>query len=290
VEGYTPRVGESMLIARNNVGPDYFRMLRIAQLAGVEFTPHDDGRERPVVIVNRAFTQRFFSGRDPIGKKLRVAQDQRWSTIVGVVEDTRQGNPLDAPRPVYYAPFQQMFASGHENYVLIRARRPAEALDALRIAVDSITAGGGLYQARSLNSYVQGSLFALLVTASLMGALGLMSLILAGIGLYSVAAYAVGERTREIAVRMALGAKPTQVLRLVLRESIGMIAWGWLIGVAVTLIAARAVASMFSGIVPADPLAFGAAALFLGVVAIIACILPARRATRIDPVDALRCQ
>ena len=89
---------------------------------------------------------------------------------------------------------------------------------------------------------------------------------------------------------MALGAKPTQVLRLVLRESIGMIAWGWLIGVAVTLVAARAVASMFSGIVPADPLAFGAAALFLGVVAIIACILPARRATRIDPVDALRCQ
>jgi len=129
-----------------------------------------------------------------------------------------------------------------------------------------------------------------LVTASLMGALGVISLMLAGIGLYSVTAYAVGERTREIAVRMALGARPAQVLRLVLRESIAMIVWGWLIGGAVTLAAARAVASMLAGIGPADPVAFGAAALFLGLVALIACLLPACRATRIDPVDALRCQ
>jgi predicted permease len=290
VQGYSPREGESMVITRNNVGPDYFRLLRIPQLAGIEFTEHDDQRGRPVVIVNRAFAQRFFGDRDPIGQRLRVAQDKRWSTIIGVVEDTRQGNPLQPPRPVYYAPFQQMFASGHENWVLIRTRRPAEALNALNIAVDSITPAGGLYQARLLDTYVQGSMFPLLVTASLMGTLGVISLILAGIGLYSVTAYAVGERTREIAVRMALGAKPAQVLRLVLRESIGMIGWGWLIGAAVTLAAARAVARMLAGIGPADPVAFGGAALFLGLVALIACLLPARRATRIDPVAALRCQ
>ena len=123
----------------------------------------------------------------------------------------------------------------------------------------------------------------------MMGALGVISLILAGIGLYSVTAYAVGERTREIAVRMALGARPAQVLRLVLRESIAMIGWGWLIGAVVTLGAARAVASMLAGIGPADPAAYGAAALFLGLVALIACVLPARRAIRIDPGDALRC-
>ena len=257
-----------MVIARNNVGPDYFRLLRIPQLAGVEFTERDDQRAPRVVVVNRAFAQRFFGGRDPLGHRLRVAQDKRWSTIVGVVEDTRQGNPLEAPRPVYYAPFQQMFASGHENYVLIRASRPAEALDALRIAVDSITSAGGLYQARSLDTYVRGSMFALLVTASLMGTLGVMSLILAGIGLYSVTSYSVGERSREIAVRMALGARPTQVLRLVLRESIAMIAWGWLIGAGVSLAVARAVASMLAGIGPDDPVAFGSAALFLGVVAL----------------------
>jgi predicted permease len=290
VEGYTAREGEDMQIARNNVGPDYFRLLRIPQLAGVEFTQHDDQRGRPVVIVNRAFAQRFFPGRDPIGKRLRIAQGKRWSTIVGVVEDTKQGNPLEASRPVYYAPFQQMFASGHENYLLIRARRPAEALAALRIAVDSITSAGGLYQARPLNTYVQGSMFALLVTASLMSTLGVMSLILAGVGLYSVTAYAVGERTREIAVRMALGATPAQVLRLVLRESVGMIGWGWLIGAGVALAAARAVAGMLAGIVPNDPVVFGAAALFLGLVAVIACLLPARRAIRIDPVNALRCE
>jgi putative ABC transport system permease protein len=279
-----------MLIARNNVGPDYFRLLRIPQLAGVEFTQHDDQRGRAVVIVNRAFARRFFPGRDPIGKRLRVAQDKRWSTIVGVVEDTRRGNPLVAPRPAYYAPFQQMFASGHDNYILIRARWPSEALAALRTAVDSITPAGGLYQARSLNSYVQGSLFALLVTAGLMSTLGVTSLILAGVGLYSVTAYSVGERTREIALRMALGATPAQVLRLVLRESIGMIGWGWLIGAGVALAAARAVANMLAGIVPSDPVAFGAAALFLGLVAVIACLLPARHAIRIDPVDALRCE
>lgn len=210
----------------------------------------------------------FYRDQNPIGKRLRVAQDKHWSAIVGVEEDARQGNPLEPPRPVYYAPFQQMFASGHENWVLIRTRRPAEALDALRMAVDSLTPAGGLYQARLLDTYVQGSMFPLLVTASLMGELGVISLILAGIELYSVTAYAVGERTREIAVRIALGAKPAQVLRLVLRESIAMIVWGWLIGSAVTI----------------------AAALFLGLVALIACLLPARRATRIDPVDALPCQ
>jgi ABC-type antimicrobial peptide transport system permease subunit len=183
-----------------------------------------------------------------------------------------------------------MFASGHENWVLIRTMRPAEALDALRMAVDSLTPAGGLYQARLLDTYVYGSMFPLLVTASLMGALAVISLILAGVGLYSVTAYAFGERTREIALRMALGAKPAQVLRLVLRESITMIAWGWLIGAAATLAAARAVAGMLAGIGPADPVAFGAAALFLGLVALIACLQPARRAMRIDPVDALRCQ
>jgi ABC-type antimicrobial peptide transport system permease subunit len=133
-------------------------------------------------------------------------------------------------------------------------------------------------------------MFPLLVTASLMGTLGAMSLILAGIGLYSVTAYAVGERTREIAVRMALGAKPAQILRMVLREAISMIALGWLIGAAATLAVARALASMLAGTGPADPVAYGTAALFLGLVALIACLLPARRATRIDPVDALRCQ
>jgi ABC-type antimicrobial peptide transport system permease subunit len=131
---------------------------------------------------------------------------------------------------------------------------------------------------------------ALLLTASLMGTLGVISLLLAGIGLYGVTAYAFGERTREIALRMALGARLAQVLRLVLRESVTMIAWGWLIGAAVTLAAARTVAGMLPGIGPADPLAFGAAALFLGLVALIACLQPARRAMRIDPVDALRCQ
>ena len=290
VEGYTPREGESMVIPRNNVGPDYFRLLRIPQLAGVEFTEHDDQRGRAVVIVNRAFAQRFFRGRDPIGHKLRVAQDKRWSTIIGVVEDTRQGNPLQPPRPSYYAPFQQMFASGHENWVLIRTRRPAEALDALRMAVDSLTPAGGLYQARPLDTYVQGSMFPLLVTASQMSTFGSHIADTGGIGLYSVTAYAVGERTREIAVRMALGAKPAQVLRLVLRESIAVIGWGWLIGAAVTLAAARSVASMLAAIGPADPVAYGAAALFRGLVALIACLLPARRATWIDPVDALRCQ
>jgi predicted lysophospholipase L1 biosynthesis ABC-type transport system permease subunit len=242
------------------------------------------------VIVNRAFAERFYRNRDPIGRRLRIAQDERWCTIIGVVEDTRLLNPLQPARPVYYAPFQQMFASGHENWVLIRTRRPAEAVAAPKMAVDSITPSAGPYQARSLDTYIQGSMVALLLTASLTGALGVISLILTGIGLYRVTAYAFGERTREIALRMALGARPAQVLRLVLRESVTMIAWGWLIGATVALAAARAVAGMLAGIGPADPVAFGAAALFLGLVALIACLQPARRAMRIDPADALRCQ
>ncbi len=291
VEGYAPREGESMMIARNNVGPGYFGLLRIPLVAGVDFTERDDIKsQRPVVIINRAFARRYYPDQNPIGRRISLTLSRVWFTIIGVVEDTRQGNPLDPPRPAFYAPFQQMFASGHENYFLLRARNPAAALSALRAAIGGITPASGLYQARPLNSYLQSSYFVLLATASLMSTLGFISLLLAGIGLYSVTAYTVGEQTREIAVRMALGARPTQVLRMVMSESVRMTFWGWLIGSAVTLSVARAVASMLAGIGPADPVAFGAAALFLALVALIAGALPARRATRIDPVDALRCQ
>ena len=149
----------------------------------------------------------------------------------------------------------------------------------MRTAVDSITIAGGLYQTRSLDSYVQGSLFAVLVTAGMLSTLGVMSLVLAGVGLYSVAAYSVGERTREIAVRMALGATSAQVLRRVLRESIGMIGFGWLIGAGAAKNSAPAASNMLAGILPTDPMSFGAAALFLGLVAAVACLLPARRAS-----------
>jgi ABC-type antimicrobial peptide transport system permease subunit len=184
-----------------------------------------------------------------------------------------------------------MFASGNGNHLFIRtAGNPAGALDALRAAVNSVTSTNGLYQARPLTTYVQGSMFALLVSASLMSALGIISLLLAGVGLYSVTAYSVGERTQEIAVRIALGAKPAQVLRMVMWESVGMTAWGLLIGAAVTLAASRVVATMLPGIGATDPVAFGAAAVLLGLVALTAGVLPARRATRIEPVHALRRQ
>ena len=291
IPGYLPRQGESMMIARNNVGPGYFRLLRIRGLAGVEFQEGDDLRGPQVVVVNRAFALRYFGAADPIGRKIKVAQQSGWSTIVGIVEDTALNNPLDPPPPAYYASFQQRFVSGHQNYFLIRpSGSVADAVAAFRTAVGNMTGADGLYQVRMLDKHLADSMFVLRVTAVMISALGLMSLLLATVGLYSVVTYAISERTQEIAVRMVLGASPAQVLQMVMQECLAMAAWGLAIGTVLAIAGARIVAVMLTGIEPADPFAFGAAALFLAMVALLAGLLPAKRATTIQPVDALRCQ
>ena len=289
IEGYLARPGESMVIPRNNVGPDFFRLLRIPLVAGREFTDRDDEKAPPVVIVNEAFVRRFFPGADPIGRKLRIALGARLFTIVGVVKDTRYASPVEEPRPYFYAPFQQMFASGHENYFFIRTRgNPADALSALRRAIGGLDPTAGLYEVQPLTEDIRGALYAHYIAAALMSALGLLAMLLAAVGLYSLMAYAVSERRQEIGIRMALGASPSNVVGAVLRRAMALVAAGLLVGGAAALGVARMARSMLVGIGAADPPAFAGAAVLLALVGLVAGYIPARRATRVAPMSALR--
>ncbi|MCW5981825.1 MAG: ABC transporter permease [Bryobacteraceae bacterium] len=289
VEGYLPRQGESLVIPRNNVGPDYFRLLRIPLIAGREFTERDDRRAPPVAIVNETFARRFFPGADPIGRRLRVALDESWFTIVGVAADSKYAGVTEAPRPYFYAPFQQMFASGHDNYFYVRASgSPAGALEALRRAIGAIDGAAGLYRAQPLTESIRAALYGRFIAATLVSALGALAMLLAAMGLYSVMAYAVSERRQEIGIRMALGAKPADVLASVLCRAMTLAGAGVLVGTAAALACLQLVSGMLVGISPTDPAALGGAGLLLGVVALAAAYAPARRATRIAPIAALR--
>jgi predicted permease len=291
IEGHLPRAGESMAIHRNNIGPGYFRLLRIPLLAGREFTERDDAHAPGVVIVNESFARRFYADANPLGRRARSGTGEPWFTIVGLVRDVRHGGPDDVPQPMYYAPFQQAFASGHDNFFLVRTtRNNADGLQALRRAIAALDPTRGLYMLQPLRDYIDTALYARFVAASLMVALAILSVVLAAVGLYSVMAYAVSERTQEIAIRMALGARPTHVLAVVLRQAMVMVAVGLLVGLVSALAAARLVSSMLVGVVAGDPVVFGFASLFLSAVALFATYWPARRATRVDPMIALRRQ
>jgi len=290
VEGYTPRRGESMVIPRNDVGPDYFRVMRIPLLAGRDFTERDDRQAPAVAIVNQEFARQYFRGTDPVGHKMRIALGP-WATIVGVAENSKYSGPLENPRPYYYAPFQQCFGSGHSNNFFIRSSlNPADAAKQLRRAIAELEPTAGIAQVQPLRASVDAALYAHSVAARLMTALGVLSLLLAVVGLYSVLSYAVNERTQEIGIRMALGAAPWKAARMVMRRVAGIAGPGLALGTALGVGAAGLAQGMLAGVSPADPVALAGAAIVLSAVAAAAGLAPALRATRVSPVEALRHQ
>jgi putative ABC transport system permease protein len=287
VDGFETSRTAVVNTSRTLVAPGYFDLMRIPLVAGRDFTERDDGASPSVLIVNQTFARRFFPGRDPVGRQVQVSGNL--CTVVGVAHDSKQNNLAEAPFPYFYVPFEQGFGTGHSDFLYIRTEGdPDTARAALRHEVAALDGSPGLYDAMALTEYMQASLFPQRVAAGLLGPLGLLSLLLAAVGLYSVMAYAVGERTREIGIRMALGAQPRQVLAMVLRSGLILAVAGLAVGLALALACARVVRSLLVEVGSADPLAFGGAALFLAAVAFAASYLPARRATKVDPMSSLR--
>jgi predicted permease len=288
VEGSDTDRNGVVSLPRSIVAPGYFDLMRIPLVAGRDFTEQDDRKAPAVIIVNETFARRYFPGRDPIGRKVRISGNL--STIVGVARDSKYHNPPEGPTAFFYGPFRQIFFSGHNNFFYIRTKSDlGAARAALRREAAALGVGGGLYETSSLEEYTQAGLFGERIAASLLSVLGLLSLALAAIGLYSVMAYSVNERTQEIGIRMALGAQRWQVLRMVLRKGLGMTLAGLAAGITAAVAGARAASSILNVPVSVnDPVVLCAAAAFLIAVALMACYLPARRATRIDPVEALR--
>jgi predicted permease len=299
VEGYARRPNENMNIFRNVISPGYLPLMRIPIVEGRNFTDQDNENVPNVMIVNEAFVRRFFAGRDPIGH--RIHGWGKWFRVVGVAKDSKYHYLAEATPAYFYVPFRQVFREDMNLAFYVRARGNPEALlTTLRAQVSAIDPNVTVYDAAPLKEFIGASLFPQKVAASLMTVLGSLSLLLAAVGLYSVMAYSVAQRTQEIGVRMALGAQPAHVLRMVVRQGLALVAVGIVFGAVIALGLERA-ASLVSFTNSAmgvsnhllrrnanDALVYLAAALVLSAVAALASYGPARRAAHTDPMQALR--
>jgi predicted permease len=267
----------------------WFEAMGIPLLAGRTPLDSDTADKAPVVVVSRSLAQKYWSIDSALGQRLRLSTDPRWWTVVGVVGDVREFG-LDAPiRPTMYFPFDQL-PNDTLNLVVRSRLPPAEVLRTAQQVLFAADPRGSAYQARSLSDMLAASLAQRAFALTLLHGFAALALVLAGLGLYGVLAYTVTQRTREIGVRMALGARPGQALALVASESAAVVGIGLLIGFAGALVTARLFAGLLFGVGPADPVSLAAALVVLAGVAVAATLLPARRAASVDPVVALRAE
>jgi predicted permease len=279
--------GEATNVNFALVSPGYFATMQIPLLEGRDFTARDERRSEPAMIVNQTFARRYFHGQSPLGRKVRA--DGKWCTVVGLARDSKYFAPAEAPSPHLYLSFQQFYQGSPELYFLVRtAGHPAQAIPLLRRAVMETDPNAAAFHAMALAEYTQLATLGQKVAANLMAALGLMCLLLAAMGLYSVMSYTVSQRIPEIGIRMAMGARPWNVISMVVRQGMALALAGMAVGTVAALAVTRLVATLLFHVDAADPLTFMLAAGFLGAVALVATWLPAFRATRIDPMPALR--
>ncbi|MEX2571019.1 MAG: ABC transporter permease [Gemmatimonadota bacterium] len=285
IEGYEAAPGEDMEFDFNVVTPGYFRTMRIPLVRGRSFTDLDRADASRVVVVNEAFAERFWPGGDPIGQ--RISYSGSPAEVVGVIPTTRLRALDESPRPAYYAPLEQAFTPGLTLHVRTSGDA-AELTPVVRQEVLALEPGMPMYEPTTLSRATGGALFPQRVAAATVGGFGLLALALATVGLYGLIAYTVAGRGREVGIRMALGARRSDVLGLVLRQGIGLAVAGLALGIP----AAAALTHLASGFLfevsPLDPSVFAVAAAALVSVAALASYLPARRASGTDPMTALR--
>jgi len=241
-------------------------------------------------VVSEGTARALWPGEDAIGKRFRFVGDQELWTVVGVVGDTRY-RELTSPRPtVYFSLAQWPFPSAPFGLVLRTRGDPAAVVPALRHTIATTAPGIMLAAATPMPRLLDAPLAQPRLNAVLLAFFALVVVTLAGVGLYGVLAWTVRQRTRELGIRIALGAEPRRVRRLVVRRGMLVTAGGAAVGLAAALVGTRALTALLYEVSPADPLTFAAAGAFIGVVALGASLIPARRATRVDPVVALRAE
>jgi macrolide transport system ATP-binding/permease protein len=285
VDGYHPPLEEQPTIEYNQVSPGYFATLGIPLLSGSDFTRTDDENAPPVAIVNRTMMTLYWGGQDPIGRRLQVKGS--WARVVGVAADSKYESMRETARPFFYVPLRQDFVRAPALY--IRTNQPLPAmLAALVREVHALDANLALYEMITLQEQVNRSTSPQLVAVTLVSILGGLALLLAGVGLYGVMSYAVAQSTRELGLRMALGASAANLLRLVISRGLRLTAGGVLFGAAAALALTRLLGKLLYNVSPHDPWVFGSALAVMAATAVSACLLPAWRAARTDPARVLR--
>jgi len=299
IEGYAPRPNENMNIFRNIVSPGYLPLLHIPMVEGRNFTDQDNENTSHVMIVNQAFVQRFLSGRNPIGVRVHGWGD--WFRIVGVAKDSKYHYLGESAPAYFYVPFRQVFREDMNLAFYVRTPGDPDAvLSTLRAQARAIDPNVTVFDAAPLKEFIGASLYPQKVAAGLLTIMGVIALVLAAVGLYSVMAYSVAQRTQEIGVRMALGAQRGQVLWMVIERALWLTGFGLATGGALCVAAVKIIAGVSftnSGMgtnmrLLGDGSMNGAvyltAAAILMVVAMVATYLPARRAAAVEPMRALR--
>jgi predicted permease len=301
IPGYTPQPHESMSAVLNRVSPRYFETLGTSVLRGRPFDEHDTPTSRRVIVVNDTFVQRFFPNEDPIRRNITIDSEgpDVPLEIVGVVENAKYEDPREDARPMIFLPLLQMkpgeptasseYRSNFINAIEVRsAGDPGEIAGLVRRTLTDIDPGLPLLRIETLSDHVEQTLRQERSVAVLASFFGFLALALTCVGLYGLMAYLVQRRTGEIGIRIALGARRGTVIVMVIREALAQSAAGIVVGTAMTFAATRLIASQLYGVNPADPQSATAAALILIVCLGVAGYLPARRASRIDPIRALR--
>lgn len=283
--------GEQAEASTRSVDASYFQVLRARLIRGRYFDARDDADSPPVLIINRTLAEQNFPGQDPIGQRLvfTFAPDQPAREIVGVIEDVREG-PLDAPRqPALYNPLMRSGARV-VDLVLRTSGAPAAYLAGAEDALHQIDPGLLVLRRTTIDAVVAEApwVFVRRYPATLTSIFATVALLLAAVGLFGLISYLVAQRTREIAVRMALGARPHDVLRLMMKQALGPALAGIMVGVLCSLVLSRVAESMLFGVSAGDPVTFLLVPAIVGATALMAVYLPARRAMKLDPVAALQ--
>ena len=275
------------------VSPDYFRAMDIPLQRGRFFDAHDSADTQPVILVNRRLAEQYWPGQDPTGKRLKIGpidSPNPWLTVVGVVGDVRQSELYGDLRMDLYAPYAQdrrAFIAPRD--LVLRTKGDATSVaSAVRQAVWAVDKDQPISNVRTMDQVFAAAISRERFQALMLGLFAALALVLACVGLYGVISYSVAQRTHEIGVRMALGAQPRDVLKLVIRQGMLLTLTGLGVGIVAGAIATRLLSDMLFGVTPRDPLTFIGVPVLLLLVAFLACYIPARRATRIDPLIALR--
>jgi predicted permease len=285
VDGYVPARGEEMTVYYNHVGPRYFSTLQLPLVQGREFDDRDGVQSPRVVVISRTMAERYWRGRSAIGGRVQVGPE--WAEVVGVAADAKYGSMNESPRAFMYLPLTQFYRP--DARVIVRtASDPAAIAPLVRAAVVRIDPTLALFDVTTLAEHMAFSYFLFEMTAAVLGLFGLASMLLASLGIYGVVALGVAQRTREIGLRIALGANASSVLALVVRQGLVVVGAGVACGLAIALGVTHLFSATLVGIGPYDFVSYAVTIAVLVATASAACYVPARRAARVDPVDALR--
>lgn len=288
VEGRDPEAPDNAVLTPiNAVEPGYFRILGIPLLEGRDLSPRDRADGRPVAVINRTAAEVLWAGEEPLGKRFRLYGDDAVREVVGVVADAKHAAVGEEPQAQIYLSRRQSYRP--DQWLVIRAGSdPAAALAAVREEIRRLAPMLPVEEEGTLEQRVAENLAGERMTTALLGVLGLLTLVLAAVGVYGVTAYSIEQRRSEVGLRMALGASRPDVLRMVLRQSLSVVAAGLLAGLLLAAPGARLLEDLLFGLSPGDPATFAAAVLVLVAVATLATLIPAFRATGVDPVAVLR--